>query len=161
MSTRIGNRLLSLFIVIVGCLCASLLPGAALAADAEETVEPDSYIGDISTGDVDTVDDPAEDAEAVTGEEVYTAPVSYTDVESGTCEENLTWVLENGVLTISGMGEMEDYSLIWTSSSGIIWSTTAPWYTYDSQITDIIINDGVTNIGNYAFCICSSLTSYC
>ncbi len=33
-----------------------------------------------------------------------------TIVDSGTCGENLTWVLtEDGTLTISGEGEMEDW----------------------------------------------------
>lgn len=29
--------------------------------------------------------------------------------ESGACGDNLTWTLENGVLTISGTGEMDGY----------------------------------------------------
>lgn len=28
---------------------------------------------------------------------------------SGTCGDNLTWTLQNGVLTISGTGDMTDY----------------------------------------------------
>ncbi len=28
---------------------------------------------------------------------------------SGTCGDNLTWTLEDGVLTISGTGDMKDY----------------------------------------------------
>ncbi len=69
-------------------------------------------------------------------------------VASGTCGaegdgSNLTWTLFNdGVLEISGTGEMAS----WTTGK-------APWYGYlQSQITSVIINDGVTSIGNYAFC---------
>ncbi|MCD7853287.1 MAG: leucine-rich repeat protein [Oscillospiraceae bacterium] len=143
MNKRIGNRLLSFF--VVGCLCVSLLPGAALAADTEETVDPDSYISDISADDADAVGEPADDAEPVTGEEVYTAAVSYAT--SGTCGDNLTWTLEDDVLTISGEGEMEDYDPF------------APWYWQCSSITTVVIEDGITSIGNYAFFGFSSLES--
>ena len=69
---------------------------------------------------------------------------------SGTCGENLTWTLsDDGVLTISGTGAMTDYS----------YSSSAPWYSSRSSITSVIISDGVTSIGNYAFYNCRSLTS--
>ncbi|MGN1047013.1 MAG: leucine-rich repeat domain-containing protein, partial [Eubacteriales bacterium] len=69
---------------------------------------------------------------------------------SGTCGSNLTWTLDSaGKLTISGSGDMYNY----TSSS------RAPWYDYRSSITNVIIQDGVMSIGNYAFEYCSSLTS--
>ena len=60
---------------------------------------------------------------------------------SGTCGENLTWTLdEQGTLTISGTGMMDDY-------------TTTPyyWYTVRNSITTIIIEGGVTSIGSCAF----------
>ena len=34
-----------------------------------------------------------------------------------------------------------------------------PWYNYQEKIEDVIIKDGVTSIGDYAFCFCRSLTS--
>jgi hypothetical protein len=37
---------------------------------------------------------------------------------SGTCGENLTWTLSDGTLTVSGTGEMTNYSD----------PSTAPWY---------------------------------
>ena len=67
---------------------------------------------------------------------------------SGTCGKNLTWALEDGVLTISGTGEMEDY-----------YATTAPWGENCSLIKSVVISDGVTSIGYGAFSGCSSLTS--
>ena len=64
---------------------------------------------------------------------------------SGTCGPNLTWHLtDDGVLTISGKGEMDDYSF-------------SPWR--DSGVKRIIVGDSVTTIGEYAFSYCSSLTS--
>ena len=70
-------------------------------------------------------------------------------VDSGTCGENLTWTLErNGVLSISGTGYMTDYR----------WEAKAPWYVYSKHIESVVIDNGVTNIGDYAFCECSKLS---
>ena len=68
--------------------------------------------------------------------------------ESGFCGPNLTWhFTDDGVLTISGKGKMYDFSYF----------NVGLWYEYD--IKRIIIGDGVTTIGEYAFKYCSSLTS--
>ena len=64
---------------------------------------------------------------------------------SGTCGPNLKWLLtDDGVLTITGKGEMYDYSY-------------TPW-SYD-DLTRVIIGNGVTTIGKNAFVGRSSLTS--
>lgn len=80
---------------------------------------------------------------------------------SGTCGDrgdNLTWTLEGSVLTISGTGDMENYS---TASkpdgSGSI--TTAPWGEYYEAIERVVIENGVMSIGYYAFSGCTSLAS--
>jgi hypothetical protein len=58
---------------------------------------------------------------------------------------SLTWELKDGILTISGQGPMPNYDHV---SSG-------PWRKKVNgirpDITSIIINEGVTNIGNNAF----------
>ena len=63
--------------------------------------------------------------------------------KTGSCGENLTWTLRDGVLTISGTGLMDDYS------SGERFA--APWYVYAHRITSIVIEEGVTSLGEYAF----------
>ena len=69
--------------------------------------------------------------------------------DSGTCGPNLKWHLtDDGVLTISGTGEMYDYSL-----------DSKPWGWVYFGIKRIIIGDGVTTIGNYAFRDFRDLTS--
>ncbi|MCL1932714.1 MAG: leucine-rich repeat domain-containing protein, partial [Candidatus Azobacteroides sp.] len=61
----------------------------------------------------------------------------------------LIWSLNSaGTLTISGNGAMPDYS-----PGGL------PWYNYQSNIKTVILSNGVTSIGNYAFYSCSNLTS--
>ena len=71
-------------------------------------------------------------------------------VAEGTCGENLTWTLDSeGTLTISGTGAMTDYS----------YDPNAPWFNSRSSIKSVIIENGVTSIGNYAFYFCSNLAS--
>lgn len=73
------------------------------------------------------------------------------DVPANACGENLTWEYADGVLTISGTGDMSDYT------SG----APAPWNANAANITSIVLPNGITSIGNYAFYGCSnaSLTS--
>lgn len=75
----------------------------------------------------------------------------YMDVkDSGSCGTNLTWTLyDNNELIISGTGEMRDFY----SNNG-----NAPWYNYRGIIESVIINEGVTSIGAYAFQNCTALT---
>ena len=79
---------------------------------------------------------------------VATLTVSAAEAEeSGTCGENLTWTLDSdGVLTVSGTGEMSDYS----ESRG------APW---GREIKAVVMESGVTSIGKSAFAHCENLTS--
>lgn len=61
-----------------------------------------------------------------------------------------TWIFDDstGVLTISGSGAMANYS----------GSNNQPWASYKDNIKKVVINDGVTTIGHYAFSQYSSLT---
>ena len=70
--------------------------------------------------------------------------VSAVSGTTGDC----TWELsENGTLTIIGNGAMGNYSS----------SNYAPWK--GNKVKSVIIENGVTNIGNYAFDHCEHLTS--
>ena len=60
---------------------------------------------------------------------------------------DVTATLSGGTLTISGTGAM----LNW-------WSGDPPWYLVSASITTVVINDDVTDIGDFAFFNCSSLT---
>lgn len=74
----------------------------------------------------------------------------YCGAESG--GKNLEWTLVDGVLTISGKGEMKDFA--YSSSSG----TIAPWRKYSDKLEKLVIESGVTSIGDYAFVGCSGFT---
>ena len=66
----------------------------------------------------------------------------------------ITWNLsEDGTLTISGT-DMPDYS-----NPHYAYTDYAPWYSQRDKIKKVIIENGVKNIGNYAFVECSELTS--
>ena len=71
---------------------------------------------------------------------------------SGTCGDNLEWTFSGGTLTISGEGAMDDFHP-WDEND----YSTAPWYRFD--INEIVVEDGVTSIGEDAFYDCTSLTS--
>ena len=56
------------------------------------------------------------------------------------CGENLTWSYDSGTLTISGSGEMDDYT-----------DADAPWLEYKNSIEKLVFTGGVTSVGAYAF----------
>ena len=65
-------------------------------------------------------------------------------------EDNLTWTLTaDGTLTISGTGAMKDYNAA---------ENLSPAY-MNSDVKKVVIEDGVTSIGELAFFKCSSLTN--
>ena len=72
-------------------------------------------------------------------------------VASGDCGTGVTYSLtEDGKLTISGTGAMTKFDLFMTK---------APWDGYKASITSVVIESGVTSIGEYAFNECTSLAS--
>ena len=63
---------------------------------------------------------------------------------------SLSWTLDNnGVLTISGSGDMDD---LW-------FSPPDAWLAHKNSIVKVVIQSGVTSIGEYAFYECKSLNS--
>ncbi len=78
------------------------------------------------------------------------ADAAYT----GTCGDNLTWTLdENGVMTISGTGAMDEYGDYYDSETQI------PWCEYRDSIKSLVIEEGVTSVGESAFSYCTALES--
>ena len=64
-------------------------------------------------------------------------------------ETEVTWSLKStGVLTISGSGDMANYVI-----------NSQPWNSYKDNITSVVIESGVTSIGNWAFRYCTGLMS--
>jgi len=77
-------------------------------------------------------------------------------VDSGKCGENLSWYLDgNGLLVITGTGEMYDYGEFPYNTQ----YQQSPWssYRYNSSISELRIEAGVTSVGAYAFYYCSNI----
>ncbi len=70
--------------------------------------------------------------------------------ETGQCGDNVYWNYDSstGEVVISGSGPMYDYE-------DYIYS---PFYNHRSSIKKVVIKDGVTSIGDYAFYACKTLT---
>ena len=72
--------------------------------------------------------------------------------ETQKCGDSVYWTLdEDGLLTISGTGRMWDYGY---TDAG--WQY-APWYYLN--VTSVVIEEGITHIGDFAFYCCDTLTS--
>lgn len=136
------KRAMSLLLALVMML--ALLPAQTWATDTVD--EP---------GEAEEQTMPAEpQEEALKAETTAEAPqVQAEAVTSGTCGaegdgSNLRWSLSGGVLTISGTGAMKNWKNYYDPS---------PWEKND-QITHVVIESGVTSIGNSAFWGCFYLT---
>ena len=78
----------------------------------------------------------------------------------GKCGENVEWKIDgNGTLTISGSGDMYDFSdYTMRAEDGFpLLSGEFRFANYHASIRNIIIKNGVTSIGDNAFVICSNL----
>ena len=178
------KKAVSLFLVLMICLSA---PGASAlaaeesalailaaaesvvqeeAAENEIAVETESAAEEQQAEEQSAEEQPAEEqpaeeqpAEEQPAEEVDASETSILEreeqalvlqagvLDSGTCGDGLIWSLsEDGVLTISGEGRMSTYSY-----------SNAPWQDYRDSITKVIVEKGVTSIGNYAFYFCQSI----
>ncbi len=76
-------------------------------------------------------------------------PITASAASSGQCGDNVYWTLDDdGTLTISGTGDMWDWSVNENNKS--------PW-TDNENIKNVIIESGVTRIGREAFVNCNCL----
>ena len=78
-----------------------------------------------------------------------TASVQASDVLTGVCGKNVTWKLEGGVLTISGMGDMNDY--LWPEHFAESTPETLRSPFRDLAFSSVVVEEGVTSVGDNAF----------
>ena len=81
-----------------------------------------------------------------------TATINYggAGIPNGMCGDSAFWVLSGSTLTIGGSGAMYDYP----TGVGDNWQTDwkLPWKNYAKTISRIVVGEGITSIGAYAFC---------
>lgn len=83
----------------------------------------------------------------ITSNQTLYAHWTQTLLAEGLCGENLTWSLSlDGVLTIRGTGNMDDYDY-----------GGAPWHENRDSIVRVVLQDGVISIGRSAFYNCKNL----
>lgn len=73
----------------------------------------------------------------------FTAECIVEVTGSGFCGANVNWTLSPDLttLTLSGWGATYDYS----------WGGTQPWSMYNSKITNVIVENGISTLGSYLF----------
>ena len=174
------KRILSLFLALV--LTAGMLPPVTVRADEtelpveevlEEISEMEESIEETETPEETEAPEETE-TPTVSGGEIPTVPEADTgEVEEfleetqpqettveileelievsaaqGALAEDLSWDLaEDGTLTIMGTGPIPDYV-----------NFNTPWAGQEAAITRVVIDDGITAIGAYAFHNCTGLT---
>ncbi len=90
---------------------------------------------------------------AISVNAAWMLPVSAEERISGTCGDGVTWTVADGTLTIGGTGNMDDYDNYGCEFIGMqpVETKERPWERYSDTITSVVIEEGVTGIGNFAF----------
>jgi len=127
--------------------CTSLT--SATIPDSVTSVEQYAFRGDASLKDVYYGGDEAQ-WEAITlgnGND----PLRNATIHFNGGEEGVTWRYDEATKTlyITGSGPMDDYAS----------PADRPWNQYASEIQSVVIENGITSVGDRAFSNCSSLTS--
>ena len=108
------------------------------AAEKSETAKEDVTGAKAGEADGNHAEEPAaERLRAPADEPVGSAEI----VDSGTCDDGLSWTLTaDGTLTVSGNGAMRDNM-----------SPRPPWKDFTAKVKHIVIEDGVTKVGQSNF----------
>lgn len=161
------QRIISFILTV--CLVLPMLPATGWAEEAEpeiavEKEEMNALAEDngLLLEEREEAMPPSEAEETAVSEAPEPKQVKSGESSTGTCGENLTWLFDEltGTLTISGSGEMEDYTYShYDPESYSVSGSTHPWGAYAASIVSIVITDGVTSIGERAFLGCSGVTN--
>ena len=127
MNTQTSYFKKALVVLMAVMMVFTMMPSMAWATDATETSSNESSEGNIASGNC--------------GAESNTGGVA-----------SVTWKLsKDGTLTISGTGAMDLYWLV-------PWGTDdRPWKDNVTKIKNLVVENGVTSIGDYAFYSCPTL----
>lgn len=73
---------------------------------------------------------------------------------TGSCGENATWTFDGGTLRISGTGATIDYT-----SPDYLYKISPEWFDFKEEIYNLVVDEGITSIGDYSFYDCTNLKS--
>ena len=83
---------------------------------------------------------------------VSNTPYATIDASGQFFNSYVSWRLyDKGLLSVSGTGDIPDFTDMTREN--------VPWYEHRSKITSVVIEDGITGIGAYAFSSCDLVTS--
>lgn len=148
------KRIISLLMALL--MLTSLLP-TAVWAEGEAPEQTAAAVMDDGAEEMTA----AETVEVPTELEADAEPDSngialYNSATSGSCGDNVTWSYDANscTLTISGSGDMEDYDATYDRDDETYYNPTYPW---PSSVAKLVVKDGVTRLGSFAFYKCTSL----
>ena len=155
MKKRVLTMLLAL-VMVLG-LCVPVLAAEGFEQEPVALAEEEAPVAPVEEEAAEPAPVEAEEPIAAAVDEPMTVAAA-----SGTCGangNNVTWSFsDDGTLTISGTGAMKDYAGLRSDGS----KEMAPWRDggYSSDIREVVIQNGVTTIGSWAFygCECREVT---
>ncbi len=146
------KKLVSFVLALV--LAASLLPVQVWAEEIDTTGNdtaqgdtlPESSLQEEQNDNTELLPIPEEQSAPLAlaaAQENETTPMQSSDgiVASGTCGADANWELDkDGILHITGAGAMFNWG-----------QSDAPWYDYNKDIIEVVIDTNITHVGDYAF----------
>lgn len=114
-----------------------------------------SWFTDSSSGDAEQMDGLSANASISQRTMEESAHLAEDGQMEGSCGLNgapVYWKLQNGIMTISGTGAVDDYYTISDSETGeVLKSNEQPWYDIRGYIDEVVITDGITTVGKNSF----------
>lgn len=132
---------------------------AGLLAGLTACGSPSSAEGGGQSAQADSGTQQAQPQDSNSTQEFLDSITPETAEAKGVCGADLTWYYQDNVLVIKGTGAMADYD----TSDDLSAETIAPWRSYnDGELEDtigwVIMDEGITYIGDNAFYSCNNLT---
>lgn len=103
------------------------------------------YIGDTRITQINDIP-----SDAWNAANVYTLTAGWEEDPDADASDSVKWRFDtNGTLTVSGNGDMDDYSYV----------SDAPWADYADIIEKVVVREGITRLGTIAFASLTGLQS--